>query len=288
RSTGRRPVAVLHRVLALPRRRRRRRRNRRRGAEAQDLRRGLGQVLPDRVDGAKEHPDGRLQGHPHLRRSPLHLRLPDGDQNAVSRRSAALLLAATLTAWVGPAASAEPPPIRVPPGFRAEVFAEGLGAARALAVDPAGAVLVSISNAGRVVALVPATTGPPRVVSIVTGLQLPHGLAFRDGYLYVAETGRVLRLRYDARTRVAEAPVTVVPDLPAGAHHWTRSIAFGPDGRLYVAIGSSCDVCREADARRAAILSYAVDGSDARVVATGLRNPVGLAFDPATGVLWTT
>jgi len=206
----------------------------------------------------------------------------------VSRRSAALLLAATLTAWVGPAASAEPPPIRVPPGFRAEVFAEGLGAARALAVDPAGAVLVSISNAGRVVALVPATTGPPRVVSIVTGLQLPHGLAFRDGYLYVAETGRVLRFRYDARTRVAEAPVTVVPDLPAGAHHWTRSIAFGPDGRLYVAIGSSCDVCREADARRAAILSYAVDGSDARVVATGLRNPVGLAFDPATGVLWTT
>jgi len=206
----------------------------------------------------------------------------------VTRWSAGLLLAALLTAWAGAAGSAGRPPIVVPPGFRAEVFADGLGAPRALAVDPAGVLLVSLSGAGRVVALVPAAAGPPRVVTVAAGLQLPHGLAFRDGDLYVAETGRVLRFRYDARTRLADTPVSVVPDLPAGAHHWTRSIAFGPDGRLYVAIGSSCDVCREADARRAAILSYAADGSDARSVATGLRNPVGVAFHPATGVLWTT
>ena len=73
----------------------------------------------------------------------------------------------------------------------------------------------------------------------------------------------------------ATEPVVIIPDLPAGAHHWTRSIAFGPDGRLYVAIGSSCDICREADRRRAAIVSYAVDGSNERLVARGLRNPSG-------------
>jgi len=206
----------------------------------------------------------------------------------VIRGSAGLVLAALLTPWAGLAGSAARAPIVVPPGFRAEVFAEGLAAPRALVIDPAGVLLVSLSGAGRVVALVPATAGPPRVVTVAAGLQLPHGLAFRDGDLYVAETGRVLRFRYDARTRVADAPVNVVSGLPAGAHHWTRAIAFGPDGRLYVAIGSSCDVCREADARRATIMSYAADGSDARVVATGLRNPVGLAFHPVTGVLWTT
>ena len=193
-----------------------------------------------------------------------------------------------LGALAARAGGGEPAPLRVPEGFRAEVLAERLDAPRALAVDPAGVVLVSLSSAGRVVALVPVPGGPTEVVTVASGLQLPHGLAFRHGALYVAETGRVLRFRYDARTRAAQAPVTVVPDLPAGAHHWTSSIAFGPDGRLYVAIGSSCDICREADARRAAIMSYAADGSDARIVASGLRNPVGLAFQPATGRLWST
>ena len=201
--------------------------------------------------------------------------------------AAAALVTAGLLAAV-PAAGSDRPPLRLPPGVRADVFAAGLGAPRALAVDPGGVLLVSLSAAGRVVALVPATGGPPRVVEVAGGLNLPHGLVVREGALYVAETGRVLRFRYDARRRTATAPVPVVTDLPAGAHHWTRSIAFGPDGRLYVAIGSSCDVCREADARRAAIVSYAADGSDMRAVATGLRNPVGLAFHPATGALWTT
>ena len=198
------------------------------------------------------------------------------------------LVLAPAAPWSTGAGGDDRPPLVLPKGVRAHVFASGLGAPRALALDPGGALLVSLSSAGRVVALVPASGGPPRVVEVASGLNLPHGLAFRGGDLYVAETGRVLRFRYDAHTRQAAAPVPVVADLPAGAHNWTRSIAFGPDGRLHVAIGSSCDVCREADARRAAILSYAADGTGMRTVATGLRNPVGLAFHPETGVLWTT
>ena len=188
------------------------------------------------------------------------------------------------------ATAAEPPPLALASGFRIELVADGLGAPRMLALDSSGALLVSIPSQGRIVAL-PAARRPERLRSPVTvaeGLRLPHGLAVRDGHLWVAETGRVLRFRYDVTTHSATEPVVIIPDLPAGAHHWTRSIAFGPDGRLYVAIGSSCDICREGDRRRAAIVSYALDGSNERLVARGLRNPVGLAFDPTTGALWTT
>ena len=161
--------------------------------------------------------------------------------------------------------------ITVPAGFRIDVFAERLGGARGLAVDPDGVVLASITAQGRVVAL-PAPRGGRRatdVVTVVKDLDLPHGLAVRHGHLYVAETGRIVRYRYRAATQTAVEPTVVVDGLPHGAHHWTRSIAFGPDDKLYVAIGSSCDVCEERFAR-------------------GLRNPVGLGFQPTTGALWTS
>jgi glucose/arabinose dehydrogenase len=196
-----------------------------------------------------------------------------------------------VTVMLAPRSSArQAVPLVLPPGFRADVVAERLGPPRALALDPTGTLLASLPSEGRVVALVdpPGRPGAREVLTVATGLQQPHGLAVRDGHLYVAETGRVLRFRYDARARAASAPVVIVPRLPRGAHHWTRSIAFGPDGRMYITVGSSCDICRERDRRRAAILSYARDGSDEHLVGTGLRNPVGLAFHPATHVLWTT
>jgi glucose/arabinose dehydrogenase len=127
------------------------------------------------------------------------------------------------------------------------------------------------------------------VVPVVEGLELPHGLAFLDGRLYVAETGRVVRFDSDPATRRARgAPTVLVPDLPARGSHWTRTIAFGPDGRLYVAVGSSCNNCEEADPRRAAITRYEADGAGEARVATGLRNAVGLAFRPGTDELWAT
>ena len=202
---------------------------------------------------------------------------------------------AGLTAWsiaappAGMVALAGEVPITAPPGFAVDVVAAGLGAPRAMVVDPNGTLLVSIPTQGRVVAL-RAGDGAQRAtpVTVAERLELPHGLAFRRGHLYVAETGRILRFRYDPRTLSARDPAVVVAGLPPGAHHWTRSIAFGSDGGLYVAIGSSCDVCRETDRRRAAIVRYEPDGSGERLFARGLRNPVGLAFEPRTGALWTT
>jgi glucose/arabinose dehydrogenase len=187
--------------------------------------------------------------------------------------------------------AAEAAPIVVPPGFRIERVASDLGGPRGLAVDPAGVLIASVPARGRVVALpgrAGASRGATAVVTVLDNLDLPHGLAFRRGYLYVAETGRVVRYRYDPRTHTATDPRVVVSRLPDRTHHWTRSIAFGPDDKLYVAIGSSCGACQEQDPRRASILRYDPDGGDEQHVAAGLRNPVGLAFHPSTGALWTS
>jgi len=201
------------------------------------------------------------------------------------------VLGALLLLLAAAAAADEPARITLPPGFRIDLYAKGFGATRFMTLDPAGTLLVSTPREGRVVAL-PETDGDGRadhVVTVVAGLDLPHGLAFKDGWLYVAETGSVRRFRYDPATRRTSDPAVVVPSIPPRGGHWTRTLAFGPDGRLYVSVGSSCNVCRERDPRRAAVVRYEADGSgEHHIFATGLRNAVGLAFQPGTGELWAT
>jgi glucose/arabinose dehydrogenase len=119
-------------------------------------------------------------------------------------------------------------------------------------------------------------------------LNRPHGLAFRSGWLYVANTDGLVRFAYERdRLEASEAePLGIA--LPGAGQHWTRSLAFDRDGRMYVSVGSSCDVCAEGDARRAAILRLGAAGEEAAIHARGLRNAVGLAFHPVTGELWVT
>jgi glucose/arabinose dehydrogenase len=190
-----------------------------------------------------------------------------------------------------PAPSADLSTIRLPPGFAIEMFASDLGHPRFLALDSRGTLLVSVPRAGRVIAL-PDDNRDGRadgVVPVVEGLDLPHGLAFLDGRLYVAETGRVVRFDYDPATRrVRGAPTVVVPNLPVRGSHWTRTIVIGPDRSLYVSVGSSCNICEERDQRRAAIYRYDLGGRGGVPFATGLRNAVGIAFRPGTPELWAT
>ena len=196
------------------------------------------------------------------------------------------LLAATLP---GSAAAQSGPKLTVPPGFAIDVFADKVGSVRFMAIDPAGTLLVSEPSAGRVLAL-PDKNGDGKadsVQTVVTGLDQPHGLAFHDGVLYIAETSRVQRFAYDPATMKATQPA-LLARLPSGGGHWTRTVVFGPDGRMYVSVGSSCNVCRESDKRRAAILRFNADGSGEQLFSTGLRNAVGLAIHPATGALWAT
>ena len=169
----------------------------------------------------------------------------------------------------------------VPPGYSVNLFAQRLGGVRFLALGPNGAVYATLSGAGRIVRFVDANGAgvAESVVTVLSGLGDPSGLSFRGDTLYFAEEIAVKRLNPGATT-----PVTIVSGLPAGGHS-TRTIAFGPDNLLYVAVGSSCNIC-DAAPPRAAVTRYSLDGSDPHTFATGLRNSVGLAFNPATGELW--
>lgn len=203
----------------------------------------------------------------------------------------AIGLAGCVGLWAQPAPSADLSTIKLPPGFSIDFFARDLGFARFLTLDPRGTLLVSVPRAGRVIAL-PDDNGDGKadgVINVVEGLELPHGLAFLNGQLYVAETGRVVRFDYDPATRrVSGSPTVVVPDLPARGTHWTRTITVGPDRRLYVSVGSTCNSCEEKDPRRAAIYRYEIDGRGGAPFGTGLRNAVGIAFRPGTSELWAT
>ena len=148
--------------------------------------------------------------------------------------------------------------VQVPQGFEVSIFAEGLLGVRMLELGPDDRLYAALSSDGEVVrfdlnADGTAASGPAVVVS---GLRQPYGLAFRNGDLYVGETHQVIRLTGPAFTR----ETIIVPGLPTGGH-WTREIEFGPDGLLYVSVGSSCNLCEEGDARRAAVVRYTANGS---------------------------
>jgi glucose/arabinose dehydrogenase len=182
--------------------------------------------------------------------------------------------------------------IRVPDGFVAALYAAGLPSARILRFTPPGDLLVSLPHRGRIELLSRDADGDGRPDGrrvLLDGLNRPHGMDLHGPWLYVAEGDAVRRIRFDADSGATRGlPETVVADLPEGGNHWTRTVRFGPDGWMYVSVGSSCNVCEETDPRRAALLRYRPDGSDGEIYATGLRNAVGFDWQPGTGRLYAT
>jgi glucose/arabinose dehydrogenase len=179
----------------------------------------------------------------------------------------------------------------VPPGFKVSVFATGFTEPRWLAVAPNGDVFVADSAAGEVVVLHdPRGQGTAESRDIFADhLNLPFGIAFHDDYVYIANTNEVLRFRYAPKTSRRIGDAEHILDLPGmGYHqHWTRSITFSPDGKsLFVSVGSKTNISIESDPRRAAILVADPDGKNMHVYASGLRNAVGIAFNPDSGDLW--
>jgi glucose/arabinose dehydrogenase len=178
--------------------------------------------------------------------------------------------------------------LKLPDGFHISVFADNIDSTRMLTFTPGGVLLVSESGEGKVVALPdPRHTGKAaRVADVLSGLNEPHGIAFFQGKLYVAENDKVRRYDWDESNLRATNPVKLA-DLPTGGGHSTRSIVFH-GGKMYISAGSSCNVCVEKDARRAAVMEFNPDGSGERIFAKGLRNAVGIAENPKTDTVWVT
>ena len=209
-------------------------------------------------------------------------------------RKLILIVATTGTvaslAGQGPAAPPSSAPLgdlRLPQGFRISVFASDLPGARLMAVSPEGVLHVARRRTSEVVALPDGDgDGVAEPAVILSDLANAHSLAFKDGYLYIATTPAVMRVRW-----VNGAPSgkpEIFGELPSStpALHTSRTIAFGRDGRLYVSIGSSCNVCVEPDPRRTTIQVFSADGSRMTPYAIGLRNTIGFDWDPQTGRMW--
>ncbi len=178
--------------------------------------------------------------------------------------------------------------LKAPLGFHISVYAEDVDSARMMIFSPGGVLLVSESGEGKVVALPdPKHTGKAaRTVTVLDGLNEPHGIAFFEGKLYVAENDKVRRYDWDEANLRTSNP-KLLANLPTGGGHSTRTMLFH-GGKMYISVGSSCNVCIEKDSRRAAVMEFNPDGSGQRIFAKGLRNAVGLAVNPKTDTVWVT
>ncbi len=181
--------------------------------------------------------------------------------------------------------------IRLPAGFHIDLYAQDVENARSMALSPNGTLFVGSRTAGQVYALVDrdGDKRADRTYVIARGMNMPNGVAFRDGALYVAEAHRVIKFN-DIEENLDEPPApTVVNDaFPDNPWHGWKFIRFGPDGKLYVPVGAPCDVCERPNTLFASITRMEPDGSGLEIFAQGIRNTVGFDWHPQTNELWFT
>jgi glucose/arabinose dehydrogenase len=175
--------------------------------------------------------------------------------------------------------------LKVPPGFKVSLWAHGLNNARVMTWGDKGTLFVSSRVAGNVYA-VQDRGGQREVKVIAKGLNLPNGIAFKDGTLYVAEVSRITRMVGIEDKLDGPPPMEVVYDtLPKDLPHGWKYLAFGPDGKLYFNIGAPCNVCVPPDTH-ANISRVNADGTGFEYVAHGVRNSVGFDWHPVTRELY--
>ncbi len=199
------------------------------------------------------------------------------------------------TKAVGNGPDREKPPAgflpTVPAGFRVNVFASGFKRPRWLTMAPNGDIfLADTTGRGEIIVLRSGKdtgTAPEREV-FVDGMNRPFGIAFNDDYVYVGNMNELVRFKYEPKTSKRLGEKEHLMDLPPGGHD-TRSLAFSTDGKhLFIAVGSGSNINTGELPIRAAVTICDLDGKNARLYATGLRNPVGLAIEPVTGEVWTS
>ncbi|GMN08898.1 sorbosone dehydrogenase family protein [Croceitalea sp. MTPC9] len=183
--------------------------------------------------------------------------------------------------------------LKLPHGFKIEVYADSIDGARSMAMGDDGTLFVGTRNDKTVYAIQDLDNDyrADHVKVLDSTLEVPNGIAFKNGSLYVAEVGRLLR--YDSIESKLDSPpnpVVVYDDYPTEFHHGWKYIAFGPDNKLYVPVGAPCNICDSTvvDERYATITRMDPDGSNREIYAKGVRNTVGFTWHPKTKELWFT
>jgi glucose/arabinose dehydrogenase len=180
--------------------------------------------------------------------------------------------------------------IKMPAGFTIQVYAE-VPDARSMALSPSGVLYVG-NRDGKEVYAVKDTDGDNKADKrwvVATGLNMPNGVAFRDGTLYIAEVSRITKIdKIESKLDNPGKPVVVNDTYPTEGHHGWKYIAFGPDGKLYIPVGAPCNICESKDPIYASITRMNADGSGREIFASGVRNTVGFTWHPQTKELWFT
>ncbi len=178
--------------------------------------------------------------------------------------------------------------IELPEGFSINIFASGVVNARFMQLTGAGDLIVASRDAGEIVLVRRDNDGDGRSdgnVTLASDLSSPHGVWLEGGILFVGEEHRIIRFDFDAATPALTGKTVVLDELPAPGQHYTRTVKRGPDGYLYVTIGSTCNACEEEHPWYAAMIRFR-EGEPGELFASGLRNTVGFDWQPGTGDLY--
>lgn len=178
-------------------------------------------------------------------------------------------------------------PLNISTGFSIGLFAKDLNGARAMAFTPEGTLLVSLTSSGKIAALADSQNlGSADKIKIVKeGLRNPHGMAFHEGKLYVAEETSVTVYDWDSQNWQLSNE-KILFSLPLGGRHFTRSIVFDKSGKLYISVGSTCDTCIEKNPTNGTVLISDPAGNSPRIFAKGLRNSVFITLNNKTNEIW--
>lgn len=205
------------------------------------------------------------------------------------RACATSIALAVLFASVAASADPDLSGIRLPPGFRIGVFSQQTPDARGLALGRDGTVYVGTMGAGKVYAVHDDNHDgvAERVETLASNLNMPTGVAYLAGDLYVAEVQRIIKFKgVDGKAAKPAAPEVVYDRFPSDTHHGWKYLRFGPDGKLYTAVGAPCNVCAPKDEIYATLVRLDRDGRNFEIFARGVRNSVGFDWEPASRQLW--